>query len=139
MKKILLAVSLLFALALPAKAEDPQFIIKSAHAFEHNGHWLIAEELLQDRREKLPKWNWLRLKRGERYVILKIRDEEYPVRLSFKDFKKHKAELKGILDRRKYEDAHPVWWAWQKHVEHWGPSYGLGMGVGLNAQQGAVR
>lgn len=119
-------------------SEDPAHIIKQVSAIEHNGQRYEVIELLQDRREKISKWNIARGRRGERYVLLAVRGNNYPIRLSYKDFAKHKKELKGILDRRKYEDAHPFWFAMQEHERHWGGIYNKILGVALTGIQGVA-
>jgi hypothetical protein len=64
--------------------------------------------LKEHRRDKISKWNILKLKRGEEYWKYEVVDSTYPIRFGKDTFKANKAILKDVPDEREFNDRHPI-------------------------------
>lgn len=100
MKSLFLAAALL-SLALPVGAMEEVHLLSL-----ENGQTYKVTELVSEKREQISPWNALRFKRGTLYRTYKLLDTDYPLVLAKKDFKKHKQELKGVIDKRPWDDKH---------------------------------
>ncbi len=102
-------------------------------SIEKDGQTYKVTELVKKEREKISKWNILRLKRGDEYWHYKLIDCEYPWVLSPKDHKKLKKELAGVPDYRPYAQQHPDRQKVSDHYQRWGPVYNTLIGTGIQA------
>lgn len=81
--------------------------VVEAHAVNINGTDYILTELVHVKRYKIPKWNALRLRCGERYHEYRQLDSGYTLKVSDENFRKHEAALKEVPDNRTFDEKHP--------------------------------
>lgn len=113
MRSLLIA-GLLLSHSLPVVA------MESVHLLElENGQTYKVTELVSEKREQISPWNALRFKRGTLYRTYKLLDADYPLVLAKKDFKKHKQELKGVLDKRTWDEKHSDTARGREAVKSW--------------------
>lgn len=107
MKHLSIIAALMLAVA-PCWAALPDGTeILEVHNIEHNGQTYKITELVEEKRERISKWNALRFKRGDKYRAYKVVDSTGVVRLSPVVYKAHKKELRKVLDRRPWSEQHP--------------------------------
>lgn len=124
--KIVILIALFVLSVTAANADDalPRTGVQGVYAIEVGGQRYLVTELKDTSREKISKWNVLRLKRGLKIWTYAVLDEtgkaesKYPLRLYEAQYKMNKAILDQAPDVRPDEQKHPV-----KHgIEQFGPA-----------------
>ncbi len=87
----------------------PALAMESVHNVTVAGVNYQVVELLHSRCEKIPKWNILRLRRGEHYREYRLLDSAYTLKIYDPTYALVKASLKGVPDNRLFNERHPYY------------------------------
>ncbi|MBY0548751.1 MAG: hypothetical protein K2W95_15885 [Candidatus Obscuribacterales bacterium] len=118
--KLLILIALFALTVNGASAEDaiPVTGVQGVYAVEVGGQRYLVTELKDTSREKISRWNILRLKRGLKIWTYGVIDSKMPLRLYEAQYEKNKAILDQAPDVRPDDQKHPV-----KHaIEQFGPA-----------------
>lgn len=93
------------ALVILVSCAVPALAMGEVHPIEVRGTTYNVVEVKERTREKISRWNMLRLKRGEKYVRFKVLDLDEPLFVLEKDLPKK--TIDEVPDYRPWSVQHP--------------------------------